>query len=190
MRRGSHLWTCCTLTNPLDVARTWQLDFYIDVYSRPIRHGFLRLRAASCGRGWVWVVKFTGRGTARRGTARHDATRRDTARCGVARRDAGNSFSFPPFYLFIFSLSPLSLPFSSSFFFQLRVLAFLPLLLSTVHICFWGVVPVIEDRVWILFGFYCDAVSNDAKRYRSGEKWTFFGFFCSRSISVSQALTL
>lgn len=186
MRRGSHLWTCCTLTNPLDVARTWQLDFYIDVYSRPIRHGFLRLRAASCGRGWVWVVKFTGRGTARRGTARHDATRR-----GVAWRGGTleiRSLFHPFIYLFFpFLLFPCLFP---TLFFRLRVLAFLPLLLSTVHICFWGVVPVIEDRVWILFGFYCDAVSNDAKRYRSGEKWTFFGFFCSRSISVSQALTL
>lgn len=188
MRRGSHLWTCCTLTNPLDVARTWQLDFYIDVYSRPIRHGFLRLRAASCGRDWVWVVKFTGRGAARRDTARHGATRR-----GVARRGATGRWKFVLFstLLFIYFFPFSSFPaFFLLFFFRLRVLAFLPLLLSTVHICFWGVVPVIEDRVWILFGFYCDAVSNDAKRYRSGEKWTFFGFFCSRSISVSQALTL
>lgn len=186
MRRGSHLWTCCTLTNPLDVARTWQLDFYIDVYSRPIRHGFLRLRAASCGRGWVWVVKFTGRGTARRGTARHDATRRDVAWRGGTLEI--RSLFHPFIYLFFpFLLFPRLFP---PLFFRLRVLAFLPLLLSTVHICFWGVVPLIEDRVWILFGFYCDAVSNDAKRYRSGEKWTFFGFFSSRSISVSQALTL
>lgn len=42
---------------------------------------------------------------------------------------------------------------------------------------------MIEDR--ILFGFYCDALSNDGNEhsqsetgaYRSEEKWAFFGFF-------------
>lgn len=192
MRRGSHLWTCCTLTNPLcERARTWQLDFYIDVYSRPIRHGFLRLRAASCGRE-VGV----GLGNLQAGRS----LARSFVRC--------NSLSFPPFFIYLFFFPFLSFfPFLFYSFIFYSILPFfpppLPLFLyrspsspallvspvaaplSTVHICFWGVVPVIEDRVWILFGFYCDALSNDGNEhsqsetgaYRSEEKWAFFGFF-------------
>ena len=182
MRRGSHLWTCCTLTNPLcERARTWQLDFYIDVYSRPIRHGFLRLRAASCGRE-VGV----GLGNLQAGRS----LARSFVRC--------NSLSFPLFFIYLFFFPFLSFfPFFSILFFLFSLPLSLssciarPLVspvaapLSTVHICFWGVVPVIEDRVWILFGFYCDALSNDGNEhsqsetgaYRSEEKWAFFGFF-------------
>lgn len=112
MRRGSHLWTCCTLTNPLcERARTWQLDFYIDVYSRPIRHGFLRLRAASCGRE-VGV----GLGNLQAGRS----LARSFVRC--------NSLSFPPFFIYLFFFPFLSFfPFFSILFFLFS----LPLSLSS-----------------------------------------------------------
>lgn len=105
MRRGSHLWTCCTLTNPLcERARTWQLDFYIDVYSRPIRHGFLRLRAASCGRE-VGV----GLGNLQAGRS----LARSFVRC--------NSLSFPPFFIYLFFF-----PFFLFFLFFLFYSSFFP----------------------------------------------------------------
>lgn len=57
----------------------------------------------------MWVVKFTGRGTARRGTARHDATRR-----GVAWRGGTleiRSLFHPFIYLFFpFLLFPCLFP--------------------------------------------------------------------------------
>lgn len=85
----------------------------------------------------MWVVKFTGRGTARRGTARHGATRRDTARRGVAR--SGGTLKirslFHPFIYLFFS-------------FLLFSCLFPPLFFSTA--CF-GLSPVAAlDRAYLL----------------------------------------
>ena len=182
---ANHLWTCCTLTNPLNVARTWQLDFYIDVYSRPDTPRFFTITRARArtrthtrpvedARDWVWVVKFT------------DGT------LGILSLSLSLFFFLSPsFYLFIFFLSPFFFlpPLCTAAAVLFRPPLFLPVPpLSTVHICFWGVVPVIEDRVWILFGFYCNAqFRNDAAAYRSGreKRRHSLDFFARRSISVS-----